>query len=60
MIADWGIEPVGEKSYPFSSMLGPEDLPGLTAELLRRGFSEPDMRKIYHGNYFRVMSEVLR
>ncbi len=60
MIADWGIEPVGEEAHPFTGMLGPEDLPGLTAELLRRGFSEADMRKIYHENYFRVMAEVLR
>ncbi len=60
MIADWGIEPVGEKAHPFSDMLGPEDLPGLTAELLRRGFSEADLRTIYHENYFRVMEQVLR
>lgn len=60
MIADWGIEPLGEEARPFTDMLGPEDFPGLTAELLRRGFSEADLRRIYHENYFRVMEAVLR
>ena len=60
MIADWSSEPLMQKSHPFTGMLGPEDLPGLTAELRRRGFSEADMRKIYNENYFRVMEQVLR
>lgn len=60
MIADWSVEPVGGEAKPFTTMLGPEDLPGLTAELLRRGFSEADLRKIYHENYYRVMADVLR
>ncbi len=60
MIADWNLEPTGEMAKPFSTMLGPEDLPGLTAELLRRGFNEADLRKIAHENYFRVMETVLR
>jgi microsomal dipeptidase-like Zn-dependent dipeptidase len=36
-----------------------EDLPGLTAELLRRGYMEGDLRKIYHQNVFRVIGAVL-
>jgi microsomal dipeptidase-like Zn-dependent dipeptidase len=35
------------------------DLPGLTAELLRRGYAEADLRKIYQENVFRVISAVL-
>jgi membrane dipeptidase len=51
---DWGSE-----LPPFEGMLGPEDLPGLTAELRRRGFAEPDLARIYHENYFRVFRTVL-
>lgn len=60
MIADWAPEPLMEQPHPFTGMLGPEDLPGLTAELLRRGYTESDLRKIYHENYYRVMAEVMR
>jgi membrane dipeptidase len=35
-----------------------EDLPNLTAELLRRGYSEADIHKILGGNMLRVMEEV--
>jgi membrane dipeptidase len=35
-----------------------EDLPNLTAELLRRGYSEQDIAKILGGNMLRVMEEV--
>ena len=34
------------------------DLPKLTAELLRRGYSESDIDKILGGNMLRVMEEV--
>ena len=34
------------------------DLPNLTAELLRRGYSESDIDKILGGNMLRVMAEV--
>jgi membrane dipeptidase len=43
----------------FAGMRTWADLPGLTAELLRRGYTEGDLRKIYHGNLFRVMGAVL-
>jgi membrane dipeptidase len=36
------------------------DLPNLTAELLRRGYSEEDIDKILGGNILRVMEEVGR
>jgi membrane dipeptidase len=35
-----------------------EDLPNLTTELLRRGYSEADIHKILGGNMLRVMEEV--
>ncbi|HEY0379128.1 MAG TPA: dipeptidase [Pyrinomonadaceae bacterium] len=37
-----------------------EDLPNLTKELLRRGYSEQDVSKILGGNMLRVMEEVER
>jgi membrane dipeptidase len=49
----------GAELPPFEGMLGPEDLPGLTAELQRRGFGEPDLARIYHANYLRVFQKVL-
>ena len=36
------------------------DMPRLTEELLRRGYSEEDIRKIWGGNIMRVFSEVIR
>jgi membrane dipeptidase len=35
-----------------------EDLPNLTRELLRRGYTESDVEKILGGNVLRVMEEV--
>lgn len=37
----------------------PSDLPKITAAMLRRGFSEPDIRKVLGGNVLRVMQDVL-
>ena len=34
-------------------------LPNLTAELLQRGYSEDDIRKIMGGNFLRVIKEVV-
>jgi len=36
------------------------EMPNLTAELLRRGYSEKDIRKIWGGNLMRVFSEVVK
>ncbi|HEV7665759.1 MAG TPA: dipeptidase [Chloroflexota bacterium] len=57
-IEGWGPD-WGKRPPRFDGMLSPEDLPGLTAELRRRGFSEQDLARIYHGNYFRVFERVL-
>lgn len=34
------------------------EFPNITVELLRRGYSEEDIKKIWGGNFFRVMDEV--
>jgi microsomal dipeptidase-like Zn-dependent dipeptidase len=34
-----------------------QDLPALTAELLRRGQSEGDLHKIYHQDFIRVLRD---
>jgi membrane dipeptidase len=39
-------------------MEGVDHLPALTAELLRRGYSEQDLKKILGGNLLRVMEQV--
>jgi membrane dipeptidase len=44
------LEFAGMEDYP--------DLPGLTAELARRGYGEDDLRKIYQENFLRVLAEV--
>jgi membrane dipeptidase len=57
-IAGWGPD-WGPRLPPFEGMLSPEDLPNLTAELCRRGFSEAKIELVYRENYFRVFREVL-
>jgi membrane dipeptidase len=37
-------------------MQGWQDLPGLTAELLRRGYAESDLRKLYRDNALRMFA----
>jgi membrane dipeptidase len=49
---------VGYVRSEFPGMQSPEDLPGLTAELLKRRFSETDLRKVYRDNFLRVMGKV--
>ncbi|HYM70123.1 MAG TPA: membrane dipeptidase [bacterium] len=48
----------GTARFAFAGMENSEELPGLTAELTRRGIAEPDLRKIYRDNFLRVMSAV--
>ncbi len=48
---------LGQLSFP--GMRTWADLPGLTAELLGRGYTEEDLRKIYFGNFSRVIGAVL-
>jgi membrane dipeptidase len=43
----------------FKGMRTWKDLPALTAELLRREYSEADLRKIYRENFLRVMGTTL-
>jgi membrane dipeptidase len=43
----------------FAGMQNSEDLPGLTAELTRRGLTEGDLRKIYRDNALAVVSAVV-
>lgn len=58
-----GVDHVGIGS-DFDGALMPEgmedcsNLPKITEELLRRGYSEPDIKKILGGNMLRVMDEV--
>jgi microsomal dipeptidase-like Zn-dependent dipeptidase len=33
------------------------DAPGLTAELVHRGYGEEELRKIYRGNFLRVLGD---
>ena len=47
----------GVQAVP-SDLKSVSDLPNLTAELLRRGYSENDIDKILGGNMLRVMEEV--
>ncbi|HLW46245.1 MAG TPA: membrane dipeptidase [bacterium] len=49
----------GTARFVFPGMENSEDLPGLTAELARRGMGEEDLRKIYRDNFLRVMSAVV-
>lgn len=57
-IAAWG-PPGGLGALAVSGMRSWEDLPALTAELRRRGYSESDLRKICRDNALRVFAEAI-
>ncbi len=63
IVATAGVDHVGIGS-DFDGALMPEGmedcskLPQITEELLRRGYSEPDIKKILGGNILRVMEDV--
>jgi membrane dipeptidase len=63
IVAVAGVDHVGIGS-DFDGAVMPEgmedasNLPKITGELLRRGYSEPDIKKILGGNILRVMEEV--
>jgi membrane dipeptidase len=57
-VAELAPENTGLLVGKFDGMLESEDLPGLTAELRRRGYSREDMTKIFHGNFLRVIKQV--
>jgi membrane dipeptidase len=50
--------PGGMPPLEFAGMEDFPDLPGLAAELVRRGYGEDDLRKIYRENFLRVFGEV--
>jgi membrane dipeptidase len=56
-ILAWG-PPGGLGPLAVAGMGSWPDLPGLTAELLRRGYGEPELRKIYGENFRRVLRQV--
>ncbi len=43
---------------PPAQFFQPEQLPALTEEMLRRGYTEPDIRGIFGENYLRIAREV--
>ena len=45
--------------YAFEGMVSWEDLPALASELLRRGHTEADLRKVFHENFLRVLATVI-
>ena len=49
----------GTARFVFAGMENSEQLPGLTAELTKRGLAEADLRKIYRDNFLRVMAAVV-
>jgi membrane dipeptidase len=56
-IPAWG-PPGGLGQLTVSGMTTWADLPGLTAELVRRGYGEAELRKVYGGNFLRVLTGV--
>jgi membrane dipeptidase len=50
--------PGGMPPLAFTGMEDYPDLPGLAAELVRRGYGEGDLRKIYRENFMRVLGAV--
>ena len=50
--------PAGMVPLDFAEMATYHDVPRLTDELLRRGYSDDDLRKIYGGNFRRVLRAV--
>jgi membrane dipeptidase len=58
-----GIEHVGfgsdfDGGAELSDCIDVTELPNVTVELLRRGYSKSDLRKFWSGNLLRVMKEV--
>jgi microsomal dipeptidase-like Zn-dependent dipeptidase len=44
-------------SHPFTALLGPEQVPDLTEELLRRGYDEAQLTKLFRENILRVFEQ---
>jgi membrane dipeptidase len=65
MVKVMGVDHIGVGSDfdGGGGLLGIDDvseMPNLTKELLKRGYSEKDIRKIWGGNLMRVLSEVIK
>ena len=58
-IPAWSPDAPNPICLDFAGMSGHEDLPGLTAELRRRGYAEADMRKLFGENALRVLRSVV-
>lgn len=57
-IPAWRPDP-NTTTFAFDGMSGWQDLPGLTAELVRRGYSDEALAKVYNGNFRRVLRDVI-
>ena len=55
----WILPPEFSKTFAHAEISRPSDLPKLTEAMVRRGFSEADIRKILGGNVLRVLREVM-
>ncbi|RZQ61568.1 dipeptidase [Amycolatopsis suaedae] len=56
----WIIPPEFAATTAHAEIARPSDLPRITDALVRRGFAEPDIRKILGENVLRVLRDVLR
>ena len=55
----WNLPPDFSPDVAHAEVSRPSDLPKITDAMLRRGFSEPDIRKVLGENVLRVMRDVL-
>ncbi|RDD85277.1 dipeptidase [Streptomyces parvulus] len=55
----WPALPGLEGSWEDSEIRRPSDLPKVTEEMMERGFSETDIKKVLGGNAMRVLHEVM-
>lgn len=55
----WILPPDLDQDFTPAEVARPSDLPKLTEVMVRRGFSEDDVRKVLGGNFLRVFRDVL-
>lgn len=55
----WVGAPTGGKPYQPAAISRPSDLPSITEVMVRRGFGEPDIRKVLGENVLRVLHDVM-